>query len=379
MIRERTRRIDAPAGERTRSALHVMGTVFSFDVPASASGAVAEAARWLHWVDAVFSTYRAGSDVSRLGRGEITLARCAPEVACVLSACEAIEELSGGYFSASAGGRLDPSGYVKGWAAERAAAMLTATGSGSHCVNGGGDVQCCGSRGPGGEPWRIGISDPGRPGSLLRVVSGTDFAVATSGVAERGEHIFDPHTRELARGLLSVTVVGPHLTLADAYATAAFAMGDRARDWAEALDEYEAFAVRADGGCWETSGFGAYSALPRAVQWVDEDGVAYVYLFCAITVEVFGTSLLKATDGFTKLWPTLGCLAGYAASIVLLSLSIQRGMNVGIGYAIWSGIGTAAIACIGVFFLHQRITPAQVAGIVLVIAGVVVLNLGGAH
>lgn len=107
--------------------------------------------------------------------------------------------------------------------------------------------------------------------------------------------------------------------------------------------------------------------------------MAYVYLFCAIATEISGTSLLKATDGFTRLWPTVGCLAGYAASIVLLSLAVQRGLNVGIGYAIWSGVGTTAIAIIAVLFLHERITAAQVVGIALVIAGVVVLNLAGAH
>jgi thiamine biosynthesis lipoprotein len=93
------------------------------------------------------------------------------------------------------------------------------------------------------------------------VVTGRDFAVATSGVAERGSHIIDPHTGQPATELASVTVVGSGLALTDAYATAAFAMGSSARDWVESLDGYEAFAITARGTDWQTSGFRAY--LPR--------------------------------------------------------------------------------------------------------------------
>ena len=99
----------------------------------------------------------------------------------------------------------------------------------------------------------------------------------------------------------------------------------------------------------------------------------------AIASEVCGTSLLKATEGFTRLWPTVGSVAGYALSILALSLSIQRGMNVSIAYAIWSGVGTAAIVAISFLFLHQPVTGIQIGGIGLVIAGVIVINLSGGH
>jgi thiamine biosynthesis lipoprotein len=249
---------------RLRHAEHVMGTVVSFDVPAFAgeageAGALGQAVRWLHWVDATFSPYRDDSDVSRYGRGSVTLAECVPELTEVLDACAQISTLSGGYFTARPGGSLDPSGYVKGWAIERAAAMLTAASSAEHSVNGGGDIQCVGDRGP-GQPWRIGIAHPLRPGSLALVVTGRDFAVATSGIAERGAHIINPHTGQPATDLASLTVVGSGLTLTDAYATAAFAMGSAARDWVESLDGYEAFAITARGTDWQTSGFRAYLA-----------------------------------------------------------------------------------------------------------------------
>ena len=235
-----------------------MGTVVSFDVPARAGeprgeGSLGQAVRWLHWVDATFSPYRDESDVSRFGRGELPLADCAPELAEVLEACAVISARSGGYFTITPGGTFDPSGYVKGWAIERAAAIFTAAGSAEHSVNGGGDVQFVGSR-----LWRVGIADPLQPGRLAVVVAGRDFAVATSGVAERGPHIIDPYTGQPSVGLASITVVGATLAETDAYATAAFAMGSAARDWVESLDGYEALAITAAGVTWQTSGFGSY-------------------------------------------------------------------------------------------------------------------------
>ncbi|MEU4561224.1 multidrug efflux SMR transporter [Actinoplanes sp. NPDC023936] len=106
----------------------------------------------------------------------------------------------------------------------------------------------------------------------------------------------------------------------------------------------------------------------------------YVFLFGAIAAELVGTSLMKATEGFTRLWPTLACLTAYGASFVLLSQAV-KGMQVGIAYAIWSGVGTAAIVAIGAVFLGEPVTTAKVAGISLIIAGVVMLNMhsGTAH
>jgi thiamine biosynthesis lipoprotein len=288
---------------RVRHAEPVMGTVVSFDVPAAAvaGGSLDAAVRWLHWVDRVFSPYRPDSEVSLLAVAQITVDDCAPEVAEVIAACAAIRLRSGGYFTDAPGGVFDPSGYVKGWAVERAAAILARAGSASHLVNGGGDVQCAGGRprsaltasatsptvatsitslasstsstsststaspaspAPSAlEPWRVGIADPFHRGRLALVVEATDSAGATSGIAERGAHIIDPHLGRPASGLASLTVVGPSLALADAYATAAFAMGpDRARDWTESLPGYEAYAITEDGDTWQTTGFAPHIA-----------------------------------------------------------------------------------------------------------------------
>ncbi|MGH8860762.1 MAG: FAD:protein FMN transferase [Jatrophihabitantaceae bacterium] len=241
-----------------------MGTVFSFDIRPTGldeattrdafADAIEVAVRRLHWVDSTFSTFQPGSQLSRLARGELALDACAPEMRTVLARCEKLRHETAGYFSADADGRLDPSGYVKGWAIEQASDILAAAGSTNHCINGGGDVQCVGHAAP-DQPWRIGIAHPHRPGQLAGVVAGADLAVATSGTAERGQHVIDPHTRGRPATLGSVTVVGPRLADADAYATAAFAMGADARDWLEQLPGYWGFVVTADGSTWSTSGW----------------------------------------------------------------------------------------------------------------------------
>lgn len=256
-----------PAGAPSalRHAEEVMGTVVSFDVRGGEPGAVRtaleEAIAGLHRVDEVFSTYRADSQVSRLGRGEVTLEQCDPEVAEVLASGAEAERLSDGWFSTRYEGRIDPTGIVKGWAVERAARHLAASGADGVSVNGGGDVQMYGVPGP-HRPWRVGIADPLRPGGLAAVVSAAgaaELAVATSGTAERGAHIVDPRTgRAAVTDLVAVTVVGPRLIWADAWATAAFAMGSRqALDWLESLPDVEALLITAGDEVRCTGGLAA--------------------------------------------------------------------------------------------------------------------------
>jgi FAD:protein FMN transferase len=211
-----------------------MGTVFSFHLatPGLTRGALLPVLAWLHDVDALFSTYRPDSGISRINAGALRVADADDEVRHVLAECERYREITDGYFDARADGRLDPSGYVKGWAIQTASDMLRAAGSTDHCVNGGGDVACLGRPAP-DRPWRIGIADPHRPGETVRTVRGDGpIAVATSGLAERGAHIVDPFTHRPATGLASVTVVARNLVTADVYATAAVAMGaERCADW----------------------------------------------------------------------------------------------------------------------------------------------------
>ncbi|WP_103888843.1 FAD:protein FMN transferase [Actinacidiphila yanglinensis] len=235
-----------------------MGTVFSFDVRGGTGprveAALDAAVAWLHHVDEVFSPYRPESQISRLGAGTLALSKCTPEVWEVMRLCEDAERRSDGWFSAryGAGGAFDPTGLVKGWAVERAAAMLASAGAAAVCVNGGGDVQVHGG------PWRIGVSDPLRKGALATVVHADgELAVATSGSAERGCHIVDPRTGRPPRAApASLTVICRGLTEADTCATAGYAMGDLACGWLESLPGTRSFAVTADGSTWTTRGPG---------------------------------------------------------------------------------------------------------------------------
>jgi len=107
--------------------------------------------------------------------------------------------------------------------------------------------------------------------------------------------------------------------------------------------------------------------------------LTYALLLGAIFTEVLSTSLLKSTESFTRLWPSVICLAGYGASFVLLAAAIARGLQTDVAYALWSAIGTAAIVVIAVVFLGSPISVTKVAGIALIVAGVITLNLSGAH
>src|SRR4051794_35014339 len=214
---------------------------------------------WLREVDATFSTYREDSEIRRLDRGELTVADCRPEVDEVLRRCLALERATGGYFSVRPAGRLDPSGLVKGWAVDGAAERLAAAGATDFCINAGGDVVARGRPEP-DRAWRVGIRHPEAHDQLAAVLALEDLAVATSATYERGAHILDPHTGRPPTGLLSVTVVGADLGTADAYATAAFAMGLEGPAWTAELRDYDALTILADGRVLSTPGMAAVRA-----------------------------------------------------------------------------------------------------------------------
>ncbi|MFI7671924.1 DMT family transporter [Nocardia sp. NPDC049526] len=102
-------------------------------------------------------------------------------------------------------------------------------------------------------------------------------------------------------------------------------------------------------------------------------------LALAIASEITATVSLKISDGFTKLVPSIIVVIGYSAAFFFLSRALKRGMPIGVAYGIWSAVGVAAIAVIGVLFLDERLSLIQVGGIALVILGVLALELGGAH
>ncbi len=231
---------------------HVMGMPVRVEVRGgAAAGALDEVFEWLRFVDATFSTYDPRSEICRLNRGELATARAHPLVRAVLERCEELRAATGGAFDARAPlpGALDPTGLVKGWAVERAAALLGRAGARRFLVDAGGDVVLRGG------PWRVGIRHPRLRGRLAAVLELSDAAVATSGAYERGPHIVDPRTGRPATGALAVTIVGPDLGTADAYATAAFAMGARGPAWTANLAGYDAMTILPGDRVLATDGF----------------------------------------------------------------------------------------------------------------------------
>jgi thiamine biosynthesis lipoprotein len=241
-----------------RRVEHVMGMPIVVDVRDEGAGTevVDSVFDWLRSVDAVFSTYRPDSEISRIDRGELAPARARADVQEVLARCEELRRETRGYFDVHASAnRLDPSGLVKGWSVDRAAAILERAGVRNYAVNAGGDIRLRGRAVP-ELCWRVGIQHPRVRQAAATVLELTEAAVATSGGYARGAHVLDPHTGRAPEGVLSVTVVGRELATADAYATAAYAMGPvLGPHWAGRLDGFESMTILADGSVLSTPGF----------------------------------------------------------------------------------------------------------------------------
>lgn len=229
-----------------------MGTTASVhvddDVDATViDGAVTALRAEMERLESIFSVFRPGSEISRINSGTLHHLDASPEVIDVLDACTWLEQASHGAFSvrrSRGSSEVDPSGFVKGWAAERASRLLSEAGFRHWYLGVGGDFVARGGM-AGGEPWRIGIVDPRDPDMLVGTVEVIDGAVATSGTAERGTHIWDPRTGGPATAFLSVTITGPSLTWADAYATTVFVMGEPGLEWVSRFEGYSVLPVRA--------------------------------------------------------------------------------------------------------------------------------------
>lgn len=244
----------------------VMGTVVTIDVypGPGADAAQLERARQLtgracavlHAADAVFSAWRPDSPVSRLRRGEITAADAPPEVAAVIAACAAAREASRGWFDPWAmPGGFDPAGYVKGWAAQQALAVLRgAAGMSGAMVNAAGDIASFGAM-PDGQAFRVGIADPAAPRQRLAAVVELAGSIATSGTYERGPHLTDPRTGRPAARAASASVTGPDLGLADALATALAVAGPPGLEFVAAAAGYAGLVIGSDGSRRGTPGF----------------------------------------------------------------------------------------------------------------------------
>lgn len=245
-----------------------MGTVFTFQgrtqlAQVELGEALRSACELLHEADEVFSLYKPGSPLSRLARGETSVAGCPPAVEVVWNLCEDWEKTTDGYFSPfTLEHTFDPSGLVKTWAAQRAIDDLVSKGVSDFTLNAGGDIWLSNDLTETSD-WKVGIGKPvtiaSEDAGLLTVVNlqNTEFrAIATSGSSERGDHIWNPQSASMASGnLVQVSILAKDLVTADVWATACFAQGESAIDRIAREPGVEGLFVFADGRVDGTEGF----------------------------------------------------------------------------------------------------------------------------
>lgn len=253
-----------------------MGTVISLTLPVDECGtwegepvldaATAAVERVFTGLDATFSLYRPDSEASRLARGELTLRDTSAAFRARFADATGWRLLTDGFFTPERpDGVLDLSGIIKGYAIDQAATALAAAGVTDWCLNAGGDVLVGGSPRPEwGTPWMAGIVDPQDRGALLSgfALGGTGrcAALATSGTAERGNHIWRAGAGRAGSRPIEfrqVSVAAPDILTADVLATAIVAGGQRMLDWATDSWDVEVLAVRGGGELLATPGFRA--------------------------------------------------------------------------------------------------------------------------
>jgi FAD:protein FMN transferase len=228
-----------------------MGTTVTIDVrsPFVDEAALDAAIAWFHDVDRRFSPYKADSQVTRVGMGELAFEDADPDVRSMFTLADNLRLRTDGYFDPRGhrdDGRPDPTGVVKGWSVDEAIAGLRLAGARNVQVVAGGDLVALGEPEP-GRPWRVGIRHPDDATAVAAVLQVRDLAVATSGLYERGAHIRDPHSGLVPAGLRSLTVVGPDLATTDAFATAGFAMGEAGIGWVARQPGFGALGITDDG------------------------------------------------------------------------------------------------------------------------------------
>jgi len=246
---------------RTAAEIDVWGTILYVEVASTSVGeselnvGIDELKTFVHKVDAIFSPFKSDSEVSRIRRKEISIEAASPEMQEIWQLCLRAKELTNGAFDPWAVKKgFDPSGYVKGWAADRCIEILRKLGAEHIQINAAGDLSLFGGSEP-GKPWSIGVRDPENKFKVVKVFEIQSGAIATSGQYEIGAHIINPRDGMVAIGAASATVMGPDGGLADALATALMVDGkDGAALFMQPeLKEYSAWVIERESGTGRVS------------------------------------------------------------------------------------------------------------------------------
>jgi len=208
-------------------------------------------------VDEQFSPYKKTSEVSRINRKEINPLEYSSEMKEIIDLSEKAKIKTDGYFDVYHKNYFDPSGIVKGWVIQKAVELLRGRGFKDFYIDAGGDIYASGLKDK--KKWRVGIRNPFKYSEVIKVVSLSNQAIATSGTAIRGDHIYNPHQKDKSRSqIASVSVLGKSILEVDLLATATFAMGEKGIDFINAYKSVESYMIDGKGIATYTSGLEKY-------------------------------------------------------------------------------------------------------------------------
>lgn len=239
-----------------KTTRQIMGMPVTIDCPDVTNTAlIKKVFDFFRRIDQTYSPYIETSNVGKINRGELDAADYSDELKEILVIADQTKQETKGYFDVWHNGTFDPSGIVKGWAIQKAAAMLDSFTQ-NYYLEAGGDIQVRGVSGH-KQPWRIGIRNPFERTENIAVVALDNAAIATSGTAIRGQHIYNSHG-QAPTGTVSLSVIGGRIVDADRYATAAFAMGLAGINFIQSLDGFEGYMVDDQKLATQTSGWHLY-------------------------------------------------------------------------------------------------------------------------
>lgn len=213
---------------------------------------------YFKYIDNKFSTYKKTSEITKINTGKINKKNLSADMKTVFRLAKKTRKETNGYFNINKKNKIDPSGLVKGWAINNAAKIILSDGFKNFYIDAGGDIQTRGLNAK-GQNWKVGIRNPFSKNEIVKVITAKNKGVATSGIYERGKHIFNPKNKyRKADEIVSLTVIGPNIYEADRFATAAFAMGREGIRFIENLKGFDGYMINKNGIATMTSGFSAY-------------------------------------------------------------------------------------------------------------------------
>lgn len=212
--------------------------------------------KYFKYIDEKFSPFKQNSEVTKINDKRLRKNKASEDMKKILDLSQKTKKETSGYFEITKNGFINPSGIVKGWAIWETSKILDKSGCKNYCVEAGGDIQTKG-RNEKGENWAIGIRNPFNKTQNVKIVNLNGQGIATSGIYERGNHIYNPNGN-LDDSVISLTVIGPNIYEADRFATAAFAMGRDGINFIESQNALEGYMIDVKGIATMSSGFEKY-------------------------------------------------------------------------------------------------------------------------